>query len=71
MKQNDLMGITVNELLSNYVAVFAMYTDECVGIMLADDIAELPDKYFYVDIVEVAIGKYLAKGEVLTKGDLV
>lgn len=69
MMSKDLMGITVNELLTNYVGIFK--EDECIGIMLIDDVDNLPEEYFYVDIVEVAMGKYLVKGEVLTIGDLI
>ena len=70
MMQNDLLGITVNELLTNYVAIFRECDDECMGIMNVDFIEGLPSGYFFVDIVEVAIGKYLIKGKTLTIGDL-
>ena len=75
MKQNDLLGITVDELLTNYIALYK--NDECIGVMLVDDALDLftehPDldgEYFVGDIMSVETGKYLLKGEVLTIGDI-
>ena len=75
MKQNDLLGITVNELLTNYVALYK--NNECIGVMLVDDALDLftehislDSEYCVGDIMSVEVGKYLLKGEVLTIGDI-
>lgn len=73
MKHRDLLGITVNELMDNYVHVYMEQDGDYgyyVGIIHIDDVNKLSSKYMVKDIFDLPLLHDILTGEVLELGDL-
>lgn len=73
MKHKDLLGITVDELMDNYVHVYIDQDGDYgyyIGIMHVDEAAKLPSQYMVKDIFELPLLHDILTGEVLEPGDL-
>ena len=73
MKHRDLLGITVDELMDNYVHVYIDHDGDYgyyVGVMHIDDAKNLPTQYMIKDIFELPLLHDILTGEVLELGDL-
>ena len=73
MKHRDLLGITVNELMDNYVHVYMEqygYYGYYVGIINIYDVNNLYPKYMVKDIFDLPLLHDILTGEVLELGDL-
>lgn len=73
MKHRDLLGITVDELINNYVHVYVDQDGDYgyyIGIMDLKDAHQLPPKYSLKDIVDDILLADLLNGIVLDLGDL-
>ena len=73
MKHRDLLGITVNELMDNYVHVYMEQDGDYgyyVGIIHIDDVNKLSPKYMVKVIFDLPLLHDILTGEVLELGDL-
>lgn len=73
MKHRDLLGITVDELINNYVHVYVAQDGDYgyyIGIMDLKDAHRLPPKYLLKDIIDDILLADLLNGNVLDLGDL-
>lgn len=73
MKHRDLLGITVDALMDNYVHVYMEQDGDYgyyVGIMHIDDANKLSPKYMVKDIFDLPLLHDILTGEVLELGDL-
>lgn len=73
MKHKDLLGITVDELINNYVHVYIDQDGDYgyyIGIMDLKDAQKLPSKYLLKDIIDDILLADLLNGTVLDLGDL-
>ena len=73
MKHRDLLGITVDELINNYVHVYVDQDGDYgyyIGFLELKDAQKLPSKYWLKDIIADILLADLLNGAVLDLGDL-
>ena len=73
MKHRDLLGITVHELMDNYVCICIEQDNNnkyYVGIIDINDVDNLPQHYMTKEIFTLPLLHDILTGEVLDLGDL-